>query len=310
MSVYEWGYWMLLRELMLLFYAVLSQFRLIFPYWAAGVIAGSVLSVFAAARIREAAARLDSDRYRPELAIAAALLGIASPVCMYGTIPLIASLGRKGVPQYILVTFMTSSILLNPNLLIQSLVLGVPMALLRLAFCILAGLAAGLTVRLFFSERSLFDFGSFEESKKCREGQSTLRYFFSDLNRAITITAPYFLAGIVLTALFDRYFPKQWIYMLFSSNKGFGVLLAASLGVPVYVCGGGTIPLIRVWLQAGMSPGSALAFMITGPATKLTNLSAVKVILGARNFALYIAFHILFAVAAGYAADLLYRLLR
>lgn len=108
-----------------------------------------------------------------------------------------------------------------------------------------------------------------------------------------------------MTALFDRYFPKAFIYGLFGPNAGFGILLAASLGIPVYVCGGGTIPLIREWMNAGMSPGSALAFMITGPATKLTNLSAVKIILGVRNFSLYIAFNIIFAVAAGVIADIM-----
>jgi uncharacterized membrane protein YraQ (UPF0718 family) len=89
-----------------------------------------------------------------------------------------------------------------------------------------------------------------------------------------------------------------------------GVLLAASLGIPVYVCGGGTIPLLKAWLEAGMSPGSALAFMITGPATKLTNLSAVKMILGMRNFILYIIFMLGWALIAGIGVDLVCRLWR
>jgi len=36
--------------------------------------------------------------------------------------------------------------------------------------------------------------------------------------------------------------------------------------------------------------GSAAAFMITGPATKITNLGALKIVLGAKRFFLYIAF--------------------
>lgn len=82
--------------------------------------------------------------------------------------------------------------------------------------------------------------------------------------------------------------------------------MAASLGIPVYVCGGGTIPLLLAWLDAGMSPGSAVAFMITGPATKITNLSAVKIILGIRNFSFYIAFNIIFAIMTGVIVDMLY----
>ena len=51
-------------------------------------------------------------------------------------------------------------------------------------------------------------------------------------------------------------------------------------GVSLYSCDGcGTIPLIRKWLMMGMSMGSASAFMITGPATKITNLGALKIVL-------------------------------
>ena len=50
--------------------------------------------------------------------------------------------------------------------------------------------------------------------------------------------------------------------------------------------------------------GSAAAFMITGPATKITNLGAVKIVLGAKRFALYLAFTILFALVTGWVVDL------
>ena len=66
--------------------------------------------------------------------------------------------------------------------------------------------------------------------------------------------------------------------------------MAATIGVPLYACGGGTIPLIRGWLMDGMSVGSAAAFMLTGPATKITNLSTLKIVFGLRRFLLYLGF--------------------
>jgi uncharacterized membrane protein YraQ (UPF0718 family) len=74
------------------------------------------------------------------------------------------------------------------------------------------------------------------------------------------------------------------------------------------MCGGGTIPLLMGWLQNGMSIGSAAAFMITGPATKITNLGAVKIVLGIKHFLFYLAFTILSALAAGFVIDYLFRL--
>lgn len=71
------------------------------------------------------------------------------------------------------------------------------------------------------------------------------------------------------------------------------------MGVPLYACGGGTIPLLRGWLLSGMSMGAAAAFMITGPATKITNLGAVKIVLGVKNFIIYLLFAVLFAAVTG-----------
>jgi uncharacterized membrane protein YraQ (UPF0718 family) len=95
-----------------------------------------------------------------------------------------------------------------------------------------------------------------------------------------------------------------------SGNKGcgkkaWGVLMAATIGVPLYACGGGTIPILQEWLWSGMSMGSAAAFMITGPATKITNLGALKIVLGIKRFMLYIVFVMVFAFLAGMAVNLI-----
>ena len=54
-----------------------------------------------------------------------------------------------------------------------------------------------------------------------------------------------------------------------------------------------------------MSMGSASAFMITGPATKITNLGALKIVLGMKHFLLYLAFVMAFSLATGMIANIL-----
>ena len=76
------------------------------------------------------------------------------------------------------------------------------------------------------------------------------------------------------------------------------------MGVPLYACGGGTIPLLQAWLMDGMSMGSAAAFMITGPSTKITNLGALKIVLGLKNFVLYIGFVMAFSFLTGLVVNL------
>ena len=93
--------------------------------------------------------------------------------------------------------------------------------------------------------------------------------------------------------------PTEWFVGLFGKNEGFGVLMAATIGVPLYVCGGGTIPLLLQWLADGMSVGSAASFMITESATKITNLGALKIVLGKRHFLMYLGFVMTFSFVAG-----------
>ena len=105
----------------------------------------------------------------------------------------------------------------------------------------------------------------------------------------------YFFLGILLSALFQRYVPADVMTALFGGDEALGVLMAATIGVPLYACGGGTIPLLQQWLWEGMSLGSAASFMLTGPSTKLTNLGALKIVLGLRRFCLYLVYVMVFS---------------
>lgn len=67
---------------------------------------------------------------------------------------------------------------------------------------------------------------------------------------------------------------------------------------------GGTIPLLQQWLWEGMSLGSAEAFMITGPATKITNLGALKIAMGWKRFAMYIFFVMMYSFLCGIVVNL------
>ena len=53
-----------------------------------------------------------------------------------------------------------------------------------------------------------------------------------------------------------------------------------------------------------MSMGSASAFMLTGPSTKITNLGALKIVLGVRHFVLYLAFVMAFSFVTGMTVNL------
>lgn len=249
--------------------------------------------------------RLQTKRLGALGLIPASVLGIASPLCMYGTIPLAASFSRLGMKDDLLAAFMMSSILLNPQLIIYSAALGPTALAVRILSCFLCGIAAGLLVRWFYRDKSFFNFDGFDGPGNRDTDPNPLFRFLKNLGRNLRATGPYFLFGIVLSALFQRYVPAEAMTAVFGGNEAFGVLMAATIGVPLYACGGGTIPLLRQWLADGMSMGSAAAFMLTGPSTKITNLGALKIVLGIRRFVLYLLFVMAFSFATGLAVNLL-----
>ncbi|AWK51061.1 permease [Clostridium beijerinckii] len=296
----------LYREFVYFWYYFTLQFKQIFGYWILGIVIGSLVSVFLKNKIHGMMALLNGKKMGIIGIIPAAALGILSPLCMYGTIPIVASFSKNGEREDWIAAFMMSSVLLNPQLFFYSLALGKQIAMLRLIVSFLGGIFAGILVRVFFKNKSFCKFNEFDMPKNRDTDPNPAMRFLKNIWRNVNITLPYFLLGIILTALYQRYVPNEWIINLFGSNHGFGTLMAAALGIPLYMCGGGTIPIIYAWLGTGMSKGSAVAFMIAGPATKITNLGALKIVLGMKNFVIYIVFSILFATLSGIIVNMMF----
>ena len=293
------------REAIYLWYYLDLQVRQIFWYWLLGMVIGSAISVFAKESIHRICAKVGQRLSGPVGWAAASVLGIASPLCMYGTIPICASFSQKGIKDDFLAAFMMSSMLLNPQLILYSMALGWTALAVRILSCFFCGVTAGIVVHFAFRDRVFFNFKGFAERKGRDTHPNPLLRFLFNFGRNLRATGPWFLLGVVLSALFQRYVPEEFVGNLFGPQKRYGLLLAATIGVPLYVCGGGAIPMLRDWLAEGMSLGAAASFMITGPATKITNLGALKIVLGIRNFVLYLAFVIAFALLTGLLVNII-----
>ena len=294
----------LYREFVYIRYYFDVQLRQIFWYWILGMAIGSLVSVFAKDKIHDLFAGMNGKKLGLLGIVPACLLGIASPLCMYGTIPIAASFRRQGMREDWLAAFMMASILLNPQLMIYSAALGMTALVVRLVTCFLCGCAAGLLLFLFYRKKEFFDFEGFEERASHDTHPNVFIRYLLNYWRNVKATGLYFLFGILLSALFQRYVPQNVMVNVFGGNEAWGVLMAATVGVPLYACGGGTIPLLQEWLWNGMSMGRAAAFMLTGPATKITNLGALKIAMGWKRFLLYLAFMMLFSFLTGIAVNL------
>ena len=294
------------REAIYLYYYLDIQVRQLFWFYLLGTLLGSLISVFG----KDLLKRLLTAQVGVSMGflglIIAALLGFASPLCMYGTLPLVAALYHQGVRQDYLACFMVASVLLNPQLIAYSLALGPTIFTLRLLTCLIMALAAGLIIRYALKNQPFFNFVSFGPGHNRDTDPNILWRYLKNVGRNLKATLPYFLGGMVLSALFSIHIPQDAIASVLGKGNPMSVLYAATLGVPLYLCGGGTIPILVMWLASGMSPGAAVAFMLSGPATKINNLAALKAILGLKHFAYYLGFVIVTALILGLSTHLMF----
>ena len=98
------------REFIYLWYYFTLQLQQILFYWILGMVLGSIISVFEKDRIHRLFASMKDKPMGILGVIPASALGILSPLCMYGTIPLASSFSENGMEDDWLAAFMMSSI--------------------------------------------------------------------------------------------------------------------------------------------------------------------------------------------------------
>ena len=120
------------------------------------------------------------------------------------------------------------------------------------------------------------------------------------LGEVVDSTAPWIIVGLALAALVHGLVGPRWSELV---PPGFEVEIMALVGMPVYVCAAGATPLVAVLVLNGVSPGAALAFLITGPATNVTTLGVLTRLHGRRIALLFAAAVVVITVILGRAVN-------
>jgi hypothetical protein len=128
-----------------------------------------------------------------------------------------------------------------------------------------------------------------------------LAYGFDTLPRDIGRTM---LIGLLVAALISALIPQNYFADLLPPGIG-QILVLMLAGIPVYVCATASVPVAFALIHAGVSPGAAFAFLLTGPATNAATLAVVWKVLGRRSAVIYLSTMAITAVAGGLLLDLL-----
>jgi len=253
----------------------------LWPYLVVGIILSTVVRFFIS---KERMSIIFAGKHSGAYIILAALIGIVSPLGSYVIIPLSAALLITGVPLSILMALMVSSPLMNPNLFILTAgAMGLEMALIRTFSALLLGILAGFFAlcmerRKFISPGDVIREGTAFTMDTIRGGgpERTFRDFMRELYKMTRYISRYFFLAILLAAAIKIAVNPRLIVKLFDSDNLLSVILSAAAGVPFYVCGGAAIPVVQQLADLGMSKGAALAFFISGPVTKISNLVIIR----------------------------------
>jgi hypothetical protein len=154
--------------------------------------------------------------------------------------------------------------------------LGAKMTWLRLLAAMLAALVVSVFVgRLLASSQTALPVNAPQkEDTATLPWQERLRRGMAfGLGENAEHTLPWIFLGLIIAALLQPLLPAQSLTSLPLVAQ---VPLAALLGLPVYVCASGSTPFVAILIAKGLSPGAAIAFLLTGPATNITTFGVLQ----------------------------------
>lgn len=283
------------------FWHVLAEMA---PYLLFGFLVAGILSVFISARLVErhlGGAGMGS-------VVKASLFGIPLPLCSCGVIPVGASLRRSGASRGATTSFLISTPQTGIDSIMVTLsLLGPVFAVVRPIAALATGFVGGLLTSAVEREhRPPVSAGAAAASPDADCGDAcaipgqtpstgsrlleAIRYGFVALPQDIGKSL---LFGLVLAGLIGAFVPSDFFAGALA-NEWATMLIMLVAGIPVYVCATGSVPIAAALMLKGLSPGAALVFLMTGPATNAATLATIWNVVGRRTAIVYLT-----VVAAG-----------
>ncbi|MDY7010986.1 MAG: permease, partial [Planctomycetota bacterium] len=266
------------------FWDVLSEMS---PYLLFGFLMAGVLSVF----VSPAMVERHLGGKGIVSVVKAAAFGVPLPLCSCGVIPVSASLRRHGAGK----GATTSFLIATPQDGVDSIMvtyglLGGVYAIFRPIVALVTGIAGGAIVNIADGNSTSGDVSAdAHKDYFTRNGHGRIRRIFTygfdtlpkDIGRAL-------LVGLVLAALISAVVPKDYFSGIFPPGI-LQILVLMLAGIPVYVCATASVPLVYALIVAGVSPGAAFAFLMTGPATNAATITTIWKVMGRRTTIIYLS---------------------
>ncbi len=244
----------------------------------------------------------------------AAIFGIPLPLCSCGVIPAALSLKRQGASDGATVSFLISTPATGADSILATYgLLGPLFALFRPLATFVSGVMGGMLVNFFPRHEVKGTNPQVISSRVCDEGRqhkhsfweklrTTFTYGYFDLLKSIT---KWLLWGTLIAGVISYAIPASLIERYLKSNF-LSMLVMLIVGIPLYVCATGSIPIVASLMIKGLSPGAGLVFLMAGPATNAITITVMAKNLGKRIVTIYLLSIALSALFMGWLLNLLW----
>ena len=111
------------------------------------------------------------------------------------------------------------------------------------------------------------------------------------------------IIGLVFAALVKTFVPVTFLAEWGSGLPAMLIMLV--IGIPMYVCATASTPIAAGLLLAGVSPGTAMVFLMAGPATNISTLGIIGKELGRRSLIAYLTAVGVVTLLTGFIVDYL-----
>ena len=111
------------------------------------------------------------------------------------------------------------------------------------------------------------------------------------------------LVGVVLGGVLFLALPSDLMAHEYARWLAYPVMVLIS--IPLYICASASTPIAAALVAKGVSPGAALIFLMTGPATNTGTIAIIVSQFGSRFASIYVAAVIAVTVVLGIAIDAL-----
>lgn len=285
-----------------IFYRAFLIFWEMLPYVIIGILVGELLKYI---KIHRFVTGIEDKPYLVVVLISS-VLGILSPLCTYGTVPIVMRMNKAGIKVPVLIAFLISSSMMNPQLFFMTWGgLGFRFALGRVIFIIIFSLLTAWILRIIpeqwvLNKKNLAEYNNDKNEKMCNKTNFSIKGYFINVIKTTEYVGFFIVTGVVLAAAIDVLMPASIINMLYSTDKLLSVVLMALISVPFYTCGGGAIPVTKSLVRDGaMGVGNAFAFLNVGSATRVTTIMALASIVRPIFLTLFIGALVVFSVLVG-----------